>query len=201
MLWELVGLFVGSYLLGAVPIGVLVTRAKGIDISQVGSGNVGATNVSRALGRGWGLAVFVLDALKGFIPAFAAHYVSPHQEVWFLAGIAAVFGHCISPFLGFQGGKGISTALGMVAGSLPWVAAGGFGVWVVVFLISRYVSLSSLVATFVAVAICAALPGRSWYVVGAFGLLFVFVVFTHRANIKRLMQGMEPKFSFRDTRG
>ena len=191
-------LFLGAYVLGAIPVGVLVARAHGVDLFKFGSGNVGATNVARAVGRPWGIAVFILDALKGFSPALIAHWISPHVEVWFAAGLAAVIGHCASPFLRFKGGKGVSTALGMVAGSLPLVAAGGFLVWCIVFALTRYVSLSSIIGTFVGLVLCATLPGRSWYVLGAFTLLFLFVVYTHRANIRRLREGTEPKFEFRN---
>lgn len=191
----LAGLFVVAYLLGAVPFGVLLCRSKGIDVTQIGSGNVGATNVARALGWRWALPIFVLDMLKGFGPAFAARSMDQREWVWYLMGLAAIAGHCASPFLRFKGGKGVATSLGMVFGASPLVAASGFGMFIVLFWFTRYVSLSSIVA--VGCSVIAGACFRDWIYVGIGSLLFVFVLFTHRANIKRLRDGTEPKFKFK----
>jgi len=123
-------LYIGSYLCGAIPFGVVFAKLKGVDLLKVGSGNIGATNVGRALGVKFALLVFALDVAKAAGPAIAARFVVttalhgvPAQMFWFLAGLMAVFGHCVSPFLRFKGGKGVSTALGMVIGAAPAVAA------------------------------------------------------------------------------
>ncbi|HTQ09766.1 MAG TPA: glycerol-3-phosphate 1-O-acyltransferase PlsY [Fimbriimonadaceae bacterium] len=192
----LAGLFVAAYLLGAVPVGVLVARAHGVDIRTVGSGNIGATNVKRALGMGWAIFVFVFDMLKGFAPTFAARFVSGDEWVWYLVGIAAVAGHCASPFLKFKGGKGVATSLGMVLGGSTWVALGGFAVFALILVPpkTRYISLASIIGVGCAALIGAAL--RDWTYVAFGSLLFLFVLYTHRANINRLQNGTEPRFKF-----
>src|SRR5436309_2849877 len=101
-------LIIGAYIVGAIPVGFLVARARGIDILHFGSGNIGATNVHRALGKWLGLLVFFLDVSKGMVPAAIAFYLTASQGLAFAAGMAAVAGHCLSPFLGFKGGKGIA---------------------------------------------------------------------------------------------
>lgn len=188
-------LFVASYILGAIPFGVLITRAKGVDVTKIGSGNIGATNVARAIGTGWAVVVFLLDLMKGLAPVLAARSLDGREWIWYLVGIAAIAGHCASPFLHFKGGKGVATSLGMVFGASPLVASAGFGVFIVLFVITRFVSFSSIVGVFTAVAFAALL--HDWVYVGIGSVLFLFVLYTHRANIQRLRSGTEPKFSFK----
>lgn len=195
---------VASYFLGAIPFGYLIAKANGIDIFKVGSGSTGATNVSRVLGKKWGLTVFALDVIKGIVPTWVARGVIHDpvgplhaQAVWFLCGLAAVIGHCISPFLGFRGGKGIATALGVGLAASPEAALGAFGVFLIVFAIFRYVSLASMIAVLAAVVLCAALPGQAPELIPLYSLVLVFVVYRHRANIRRLREGTEPKFAFK----
>ncbi len=191
---NLILLLVGSYLMGAIPFGVLVAKSRGVDIMSVGSGNTGATNVMRALGKGPGYTVFALDLLKGLIPALVARWLFPdRQEFWMLAGAAAIIGHSFSPFLKFKGGKGISTALGMALGTSPIVALIAFVVFVVILLATKYVSLASLIGCAATIPLCLTFGDSKW-VVGGFALLTAFVIYRHRANIKRLMQGTESKF-------
>lgn len=198
---ELAGLLLGAYLLGAIPFGVIVARAHGVDIMSVGSGNTGATNVIRAAGKGPGLAVFFLDVLKGFLPAMAARWLFPdNQALWFLSGIVAVVGHSLSPFLKFRGGKGISTALGMAIGTSPLVALGAFVVVSTMLITTRFMSLSSMVATASTILFSFLLHDSLW-VTGGFALLTVFVVIRHLPNIRRLRDRTEPKFSFKKTVG
>ena len=189
-------LFVAAYFLGAVPFGVLITRAKGVDITKVGSGNVGATNVGRAIGKTWAIIVFLLDVFKGCAPVIATRFLVPDSPrwVWYLVGIAAVAGHCASPFLRFKGGKGVASSLGMVFGAAPIVAGSAFLIWGVIFLITRYVSLASIIGVGCAVVIAAIV--QDWVYVGFGSLLFLFVLYTHRTNIQRLRNGTEPKFTF-----
>jgi glycerol-3-phosphate acyltransferase PlsY len=191
----LISLVVAAYVLGAVPFGVLISRAKGVDLSQIGSGNVGATNVGRALGKKWAITVFLLDLAKGLAPTLLARTLTDNHWLWYLVGLATVAGHCASPFLHFKGGKGVATSLGMVFGASPLVAASGFLIFGIVFAIKRYVSLSSIVGVGLAVAVAAIL--RDWVYVGIGSLLFLFVLYTHRANIRRLLNGTEPKFKFK----
>jgi glycerol-3-phosphate acyltransferase PlsY len=168
----------------------------GVDIARVGSGSTGATNVSRALGWRWALAVLLLDALKGYVPAALAFSLASERQTTFglMAGCAAILGHCASPFLRFRGGKGIATGLGMLLGSIPWVALVALGVFLAMMAAFRIVSLSSLVAT-------AALAPLAW----AWGLppedvailaaLTFFVAYRHRGNLRRLWMGVEPKLA------
>jgi glycerol-3-phosphate acyltransferase PlsY len=194
----------GAYLLGGIPFGVLVARMQGIDITQVGSGNIGATNVVRALGPRWGTVTFVLDMLKGLIPSLVARqlFTAPlmgldPQALWFICGLVAVIGHAKSPFLKFKGGKGVSTALGAGLGSAPLVALGAFVVFAIVLGTIRYMAVASMVAVCSAVLFAMILPGQSLQVVPLFFLLAALVVFLHHKNIARLRAGTEPKFAFR----
>lgn len=199
-----IGLLVLAYFVGAIPFGVIVCRAHGVDIFQVGSKSTGATNVSRAVGKKWGLIVFALDVLKGVIPAILARsfihepVLGLHvQAVWFVVGLAAVLGHCLSVFIGFRGGKGIATALGVGLGATPEIALCAFGIFLLVFAVCRYVSLSSMVAVVSAVVLGFLIPGQAPEVVALYALVAVFVIYRHRANIGRLRNGTEPKFDFK----
>lgn len=200
---QLTLLFVGAYFLGSVPVGVLAARAKGIDLTQVGSGNVGATNVNRALGKQWGIAVFLLDMLKGLIPTLSARYLVTSnvgdlepQALWMLVGIFAVLGHTKSIFLRFKGGKGISTSLGVCLGAAPLVAVSAFTFFVVILASTRYMSLASILAVASSVGFALLIPGQSPQILPLFGLLAVAVIALHRKNISRLRTGTEPKFAF-----
>jgi len=191
-----------AYLIGSIPVGVLVARTKGVDILKFGSGNPGATNVARAVGKPLGILVFILDVAKGAIPAAIAHSVVTErafglhpQLFWFLAGAAAVLGHCFSPFLGFRGGKGVATSAGALLGTAPLVLLAAFVIWLVVELVTSYVSLASMVAAVAAVVLAAFWPGQARELLPVYSLLAAFVIYTHRSNIRRLLAGTESKFS------
>ncbi|HRF60147.1 MAG TPA: glycerol-3-phosphate 1-O-acyltransferase PlsY [Fimbriimonadaceae bacterium] len=186
-------LIVAAYGVGSLPLGYWIVRRRGIDITKVGSGNPGATNVWRVCGWKLGLVVFVLDVLKGLVPALAAQQLLGRQDAAFACGFAAILGHSLSPFLGFKGGKGISTGLGALLGSSPVVALLALSAFIVVVLLTRYVSLASLVAA-PAMVVAGILTGDSPILIGAYGVLALFIVFRHRANIARLIAGTEPKF-------
>lgn len=194
-------LFVAAFILGSIPFGFLIAKSKGIDIREVGSGNVGATNVHRALGKSAGLLVFVLDVLKGLIPSVVVLYAAKQlghtepQVYAFCAGLAAVLGHSFTPFLKLKGGKGVATGLGMLLGSSPLVALSAFGVFLVGMFIWRFVSLASILAG-VAVPPLGLAFKEPPILIGLYGLLAVFIVYRHRSNIKRLAARTEPKFAF-----
>lgn len=196
-------LLLAAYLLGAIPFGVLVARARGVDILKAGSGNIGATNVGRVLGKGPGLAVWGLDVLKSLAPTLAAR-ASLHvplggldpQTQWFLVGAAAILGHCASPFLGFRGGKGISTALGAVVGAAPLVALPCFALFALVLATVRYMAIASTVGV-LSVVLFGWLLGVTPQLLPVFLLLGLFVAYRHRTNFRRLREGTEPKFSFK----
>ena len=188
-----------AYLLGSIPTGFLVARAKGIDIRAVGSGNIGATNVFRILGKPAGILVLVVDGLKGFAACswLADLVVQPFavapdkiECLKIVAGICAVLGHNYTCWLKFKGGKGIATSAGVYFALAPLAAGIALGTWIVVFALSRYVSVASIAAA-------AALPVAVWLtkdslflgiVTTALGLL---AIFKHKGNIQRLLNGTE----------
>jgi glycerol-3-phosphate acyltransferase PlsY len=193
---------VAAYLLGSIPAGYLVARAKGIDIRAVGSGNIGATNVFRILGKPAGVLVLVVDGLKGFaacswladfvIQLFA---VAPDQieNLRIVAGISAVLGHNFTCWLKFKGGKGIATSAGVFFALAPLAAGIALVTWIVTAVLTRYVSIASIAAA-------VALPTAVWLtkdslflgiVTTALGLL---AIFKHRGNIQRLLNGTEQRF-------
>jgi acyl-phosphate glycerol 3-phosphate acyltransferase len=195
-----------GYLLGAIPFGYLVARARGIDILKQGSGNIGATNVGRILGRRFGLLVFLLDFAKGAVPVLLARCAPaawseglPADTLPVLAGIATFLGHLFPVYLRFHGGKGVATATGVVAVLAPLPTLAALAVWLATFAGTRMVSLASLAA---AVALCGlrlSLTPQPWAseheVVTFFCLLAATLVFVrHHANIRRLVRGRENRF-------
>jgi glycerol-3-phosphate acyltransferase PlsY len=183
-----------AYLLGAVPFGLLVAKSRGIQIREHGSGNIGATNVFRVVGNGWGVFTFVLDALKGFIPAFVFPMLGQLDvDYGVLFGLLAIVGHSFPVYCGFKGGKGVATSAGMLLGVAPAAVGIGFLCWIVCLIVSRIVSLSSILAA-LAVGISVWFLGESLIVRIALTILAVLVIGLHRANIRRLLNGTEHRF-------
>lgn len=183
-----------AYLVGSVPFGLLISKAKGVDIRKQGSGNIGATNVLRCLGKPLGIACFVLDALKGYLPAAlfpVLGIVDPTFGILF--GAAAILGHNFPVFLKFKGGKGVATSAGVLLGVAPLAVAVGLLTWVIVFYTSGYVSLGSIIAA-LAVVITGWTTGCGPVIATALTLLGALTVWRHRENIKRLIAGTEHKF-------
>ncbi|HXV18899.1 MAG TPA: glycerol-3-phosphate 1-O-acyltransferase PlsY [Candidatus Omnitrophota bacterium] len=185
-----------AFLVGSIPTAFLAGKYLGrIDIRKHGSGNVGATNAVRVMGKRIGLAVFALDWLKGLLPTvfFAPIFLndpSPEARVW--VGFCAILGHIFTPFLGFRGGKGIATGGGVICGGYPVIFAIAIGAWAVCFFTSRIVSISSLVAL-VALILCAIIfPIPIW---GKLYFLTIVLLgaWTHRSNISRIKRGDENK--------
>ncbi len=198
---------VASYLLGSIPTGFVVGMSRGIDIRKVGSGNIGATNVLRALGKPAGIFVLLMDALKGWVavavvgPLVAKWLVpgaGPLTREWLLicAAVAAILGHNYTCWLYFKGGKGIATSAGVLLALVPWSLLIIFCVWVLVFAMSRYVSLASISAA-VALPFAAWLTGESLVLVFVFAGLSALAVYKHKGNIRRLLQGTENRFGAR----
>ncbi|MGD0350471.1 MAG: glycerol-3-phosphate 1-O-acyltransferase PlsY [Verrucomicrobiota bacterium] len=191
-----------AYLLGSIPTGYLAGRAKGIDIRTVGSGNMGAANVFRTLGKTAGVVVLVVDGLKGYAACTwlcdgALHLLNvpaADAELYrIIAGIAAVLGHNFTCWLRFKGGKGIATSAGIFFALAPLAVGVALGAWIVVFALSRYVSLASIAAA-------VALPATVWLtpnsltlrlVTTALGLL---AIAKHKGNVERLFNGTERQF-------
>lgn len=202
-------LIVASYLLGSVPFGVLIARAHGKDLRSIGSGNIGATNVSRALGKKWAYICFILDCLKGLVPMLAAKpLVTPLTvttlSLWLTVGCAAILGHIFPVYLKFKGGKGMSTCMGIILGLYPYYTLPGliaFIVWVACVLLWRYVSLASIIAAviFPASLITAIFSLQNWRFAELWPLIIValalsaLVIVRHVENIKRLLEGSEHK--------
>lgn len=191
-------LVLAAYLMGSIPNGLLLARLKGVDLQKVGSGNIGATNVYRCVGKGWGVAAFVLDAVKGFVPAFVFPRLMDSAPPWLglACGIAAVAGHNWPVWLKFKGGKGVSTSAGMLLGIAPAAVGIGFAVFALVVALTRFVSLGSILA---AVAVPAAYLGLygagNRLLAGALVAMGALVVVKHRANIRRLLAGTEPRIA------
>ncbi|BDI30789.1 glycerol-3-phosphate acyltransferase 2 [Capsulimonas corticalis] len=184
-----------SYLCGSIPIGLITGKmVKGIDIREYGSGNIGATNVWRTLGPVCGSIVFAADVAKGLIPVVAAHHL-PHISPWFIVftGLAAITGHNASPFLKFKGGKGVATSVGVALGFSPAAALIGFGFWALVLAVTRYISISSILAVPIACVLIWILNGYTLpYAV--FGVLVsLYVLVKHKSNIARVKARTEPK--------
>ncbi|WP_315920208.1 glycerol-3-phosphate 1-O-acyltransferase PlsY [Mesorhizobium sp. SP-1A] len=181
---------IAGYLCGSIPFGLILTRAAGLgDVRQIGSGNIGATNVLRTGNKGLAAATLILDALKGFLPAFLAARHAP--ELGALAGLGAFVGHIFPVWLGFRGGKGVATYIGVLIG-LAWNVALIFAaVWLLMALLFRYSSLAALTAC-VAVPVALVAFGRYEYAV-TFAVMSLIVFFKHGANISRLRAGTESK--------
>lgn len=186
-----------AYLLGSVPFGLLISRFKGVDLRKAGSGNIGATNVFRVVGKSWGVLCFGLDFVKGLLAAAVLPGVltgGGMANAGLIAGAAAIAGHNWPVWLKFRGGKGIATSAGVLTAVAPLALLGGLVVWIVTMLLSRMVSLSSILAA-VAVA------GGGWvfyadapWTLGVLNALAVMAVWRHRSNIQRIVKGEEHRF-------
>ncbi len=186
-------MIIATYFAGGIPIGLLVGRARGVDIREYGSGNIGASNVLRTLGGKAGAAVWVADALKGFAPVMVARCVPLSPEAWVAGvGLAAVLGHCFSPYLRLSGGRGVSTTLGVFL-ALDWrVGLSAFALWIVTVAITRYISVGSMLAAASAVLFFAVYDSPGVYLGMGVGIA-VLVASRHSANIRRLITGTEAK--------
>jgi len=187
-----------SYLLGSIPFGVIVGRARGVDIRQHGSGNIGATNVLRVLGPGPAALVFAGDVTKGLVPvlvgqALLRSWAVPRADLWVLAvALAPILGHTFSVFLRFRGGRAVATTLGALLG-MSWLAGViGLCIWIVVVGLTRYISLASIIASpFVPVYLALSGNRLAWCVFWA--AIAALIIARHIPNIGRLLEGTEPK--------
>jgi len=188
------GLVLLGYLSGSIPFGLLLVRAtRGVDVRERGSGNIGATNVARVAGKTLGVLVLVLDALKGSLPVLLARAVDPASLVPAAVGLAAFLGHVAPPWLGFRGGKGVATALGVLAVLAPWAALAGAVTYGIVLAAVRISSVGSLLAGAVAVGVAWLVPGTPPAAAALTSLLFAAMLWTHRGNIGRLLRRGEPR--------
>jgi glycerol-3-phosphate acyltransferase PlsY len=195
-----------SYLIGSIPAGYIAGRIVGIDIRTVGSGNIGATNVTRVLGKRYGYPVFIVDFLKGFaavgmsimIAKRAQPVLIPSELFGVVGAVACVLGHSFPLWLGFKGGKGVAASAGALFGLMPFVALIAVAVWLIIFYLTRYVSVASMTA-----ALAVPITILSMMFLGQTGgtallyfsiCLAAVVIVRHRSNLLRLVRGTEPRF-------
>lgn len=214
----LFGIFpLAAYVIGSTPFGVIIARAYCLNLRSAGSGNVGATNVGRVVGRKWGYLCFVLDVLKGFGPVLLAGFYLrgldedipsvTGQAAWLAVAFGAIAGHVFSFWLKFRGGKGVATSLGVLLGFYPyftWAGLAAMGIWVVVVLIRRYVSLASIIAAgafpFLFAGSCVLFDwpvGQLWPLLAFAVAMAALVIVRHRTNIARLLKGTENRIGKR----
>ena len=200
-------LLLGSYLLGSIPFGYLAGRLAGVDIRKAGSGNVGATNVVRVLGKRYGYPVFALDVLKGFGAAKISMLLAPGRppewnspEIFgILAALFSVLGHLYPAWLGFKGGKGVATSAGALLALAPLATFIGIAIWAVAFWLTRYVSLASVIAAivlpFAILVINSQTQNNGKPLFYASTCVAVIIIWRHRSNLSRLIRGTEPRFT------
>jgi len=194
--WLPIAAVVAAYLLGSIPFGVVVAHFRHVDLRQVGSGNIGATNAARALGRKLGALVLLLDAAKAYVPLLVCRHLfaGDAREPWILAAVAfaAFFGHLFPIFVGFKGGKGVATGFGIYLALAPFCAAIAAAVWVGLYVVTRISSVGSLVATSLIIpALLLRHEPRAFVLLA--GAMAVLIFFKHRGNIQRLLRKQEGK--------
>ena len=204
-------LLVFAYLVGSIPWAMIIAKAYGKDLRTIGSGNIGATNLSRALGRRWGYVCFLLDCLKGFVPVAAVSILMGQRTdspllfgILLGAGIAAILGHIFPVYISFKGGKGVATSFGVALAIWPYYTICSLVsllVWVIVTLIWRYISLASIIASIVfpITLVAAIFISPAWNISLLWPLMVTaiiipfMVILMHRKNIQRLLNGTENK--------
>jgi glycerol-3-phosphate acyltransferase PlsY len=182
-----------GYAVGSIPTGPLLARARGVDLRKVGSGNIGATNVGRALGKRWAILVLLLDAGKGLVPVLLVKHQRPSPWLWAAVGLATIVGHSFSVFLRGRGGKGVATSLGAALGLAPLPALASFGAYVVLYALFRISSVGSLFGV-IGFPVFLWIFGPREPALLAFGVATALLVTArHRDNIRRLLRGEELK--------
>jgi glycerol-3-phosphate acyltransferase PlsY len=192
---------VALYLIGSVPTGYLLARSQGIDIRTKGSGNIGATNVWRVMGRGWGLIAFAADFLKGFLPLYLVRTLAlkgdegwPFELLLVVGALAAILGHNYTPWLGFKGGKGIATSAGVLAALMPPVLAVALSLWIIVTLATRIVSIASILAAVTLIPAAWYFYPNRWIFFALACVVGALAIWRHRGNIQRILAGTEARF-------
>ena len=208
LILNLIIFFIVVYLFGAVPWGFIIGKIKGIDIRKNGSGNIGATNITRTLGKPWGIFCFVLDFLKGLIPVlctktFIASMLNIPNNLLgitiIIVVLTTIMGHIFPIYLKFKGGKGVATGTGALIAITPFAIICGLIIWVIIFKISRYVSIASIIAAISVAVLTIFFSAMGFYRVPIslqyfVVLLAIFAIYKHTSNIKRLLNGTENRF-------
>jgi len=195
--WQFIGYILFTYLIASIPFGYVIGKLFGKDITKEGSGNIGATNVARTLGKKAGILVLLLDLLKGFIPVYYAKLLFFDTKYIAIVALTAVVGHCFSIFMKFKGGKGVATGFGVLIAISGKVAFISFLVWLGTFLVSGYVSLASIISASLSWVMIFYLVG-DLYLTKAVLLSSILIVFKHSSNIERLLKGVESRFIYKD---
>jgi len=188
-----------SYILGSIPFGYIIAKIKGVDITKLGSGNIGATNVGRFLGKPYFFIVLFLDAIKGFIPTILFKLLFG-LEYGILAGLFAVIGHSYSIFMKFKGGKGVATGLGVSIALIPIETVIGFGIWFFILIVFKVMALASIVSA-ISIFIIVLFLEKSLLIKVVCGIIAFLIVLRHKSNIERMIKGTEPKFYFFENEG
>ena len=198
-MFSLIGVMILAYFTGAVPMAYIYCKIRGKDITKEGSGNVGATNAARLFGKPAFFTIFFLDALKGFVPVFFfASLVSglnlSADMIRLIVFFITIVGHVWSVFIRFKGGKGVATSVGGLLALMPSACFMSMGIFALVFILTRIVSISSMAAAII-LPVLVWLLGYSALYIGFTALLAFFIVFTHRSNIQRILSGTEKKLT------
>jgi len=185
-----------AFLMGSIPVGLIVAKIRGVDLRKVGSGNIGATNVLRAIGKGPALITLAGDLLKGFIPVIIGGYILEDSLSTGMIGLSAILGHDFSIFLRFRGGKGVATSLGVLLAFSPVVAVLTIIIWIIIVFMTRYSSLGAIVS-FLLLPLNIYVFDYSYnkFVVSIF--ITLLLLFKHRGNLERLYKGREPRIGER----
>jgi len=184
-----------TYLVASIPFGFIVGKLFGKDVTKEGSGNIGATNVARTIGKKAGIFVLILDALKGFIPVYISKMYFDDPFVAVIA-VVAVFGHCYSIFMKFKGGKGVATGLGVLVALSPKVAIIVITLWLGIFLATGYVSLASVISAFMSWIMMNYIEANYYFTIAAL-VSSLIIVYKHSSNIERLLKGTENRFIYK----
>ncbi len=188
-----------TYVVASIPFGYIVGKIVGKDVTKVGSGNIGATNIARTIGKKAGALVLILDMFKGFIPVYLSKiYFYPVYGDKYVAAVAitAVFGHCFSIFMKFKGGKGVATGIGVLLALSPKVAFIVIILWMGIFLTTGFVSLASIISAFVSWIAMNYIDGNYYYTLATL-LASALIIFRHSSNIDRLIKGTENRFIYK----
>lgn len=205
---KLLVIFIVSYLIGAIPFGFLIGKFKGIDIREHGSNNVGATNVTRIIGKSWGISCFIFDFLKGFLPVIFVKAILPliitldldeTDNAILVAATGTIIGHMYPIYLNFNGGKGVATGTGALLAITPLAIISGLLIWGIIFNYARYVSLASIISAITVPILSIVLSALGIYYIPIHLQIFIIIIATiaiykHKSNIQRLMKGTENKF-------
>ncbi|HHG75350.1 MAG TPA: glycerol-3-phosphate 1-O-acyltransferase [Persephonella sp.] len=184
-----------TYFTASIPFGFIIGKLFGKDVTKEGSGNIGATNVARTIGKKAGILVLLLDALKGFIPVYLSKLYFDDRFVAVIA-VVAVLGHCYSIFMKFKGGKGVATGIGVLLALSPKVALIVITLWLGIFLTTGYVSLASVISAFMSWIMMNYIEANYYFTIAAL-ISSIIIVYKHSSNIERLLKGTENRFIYK----